>query len=55
MNANADNEALKRLLDEDDWGIWKKCPVDGCDRCFPNFSAVISHLRRDHGMFRNES
>ena len=46
MNFNEDAEALRRLLEEDDWGFWRKCPF--CALQFPNFAALNSHLRRDH-------
>ncbi len=43
---NEDHAAIMRLLEEDDWGFWRKCPF--CPKQFPNFSALTSHLRRDH-------
>jgi uncharacterized Zn-finger protein len=43
---NEDFEAIQRLLEEEDWGLWRKCPF--CPNSFPNFSALMSHLRRDH-------
>jgi hypothetical protein len=43
---NEDFEAIQRLLEEQDWGFWRKCPF--CPKQFPNFAALSSHLRRDH-------
>jgi hypothetical protein len=43
---NEDFAAIQRLLEEDDWGVWRQCIF--CDKKFPNFSALNSHLRRDH-------
>jgi uncharacterized C2H2 Zn-finger protein len=44
---NEDHEALKRLLNEEDARVWLSCPA--CGREFPNWSAYLSHYRRDHG------
>ncbi len=46
MNFNDDAEAIKALLEEEDWGFWRKCLY--CDKQFPNFAAYVSHLRRNH-------
>jgi len=50
-SVNPDRDALMALLEEDDWGFWRKCPK--CDTRWPNYAALLAHLRRDHGeLFR---
>ena len=41
-------QAIIALLEEEDFGFWKNCPVKGCGKSFPNFSALVAHMRRDH-------